>query len=95
MKKSLKKALFPFKEDLIMEKDTEIGFITKKDCEFIGTALGDAISYLSRLLAYKLGHDNELIPVYDLEEDAIEEIESALKLLNPVYEKFVKFDKNK
>ena len=66
-----------------MEKNMEIGFITKKDCESIGTSLGDTMAYLSNLLTYKL------------DSDARKEAENALKSLNTVYAKFVKFDKNK
>ncbi len=59
---------------LVMEND---------ECEFIGTALGDSMAYLSSLLTY------------DLDPDARKESENALKSLNPVYAEFVKFDNNR
>ena len=66
-----------------MGKDTEIGFITKKECEYIGTALGDTMARLSHLLTLDLSYIAKV------------EAQKALRSLNPVYAKFVKFDKNK
>lgn len=66
-----------------LKKDTEISFITKKDCEFIGTALGDTMARLSHLLTLDLNYIAKV------------EAERALKSLDPVYAKFIKFDKNK